>query len=464
MTRFTPTQASEPDVETLFHEGNQYLAAGDLSLAENCFHRALAQAPETAELHANLGLVQERQGRAAAAEASYRKSIALNPGLAQIHGNLGVLLVKQKRLDEAGSFLEKARDLDPDSAVVWSNLGVLHACGKREADAEACYRKAMALDVGYARARFNLSYLLLRQGGFEAGWQCLEFRPAFAALEGLLACPRWRGEPLEGKSILIGLEAGHGDMIQFSRYADVLKAQGAARVDLLCHPALTNLFASLSAVDAIVAPNEFLLSGHWDYWVPPMSIPHYCRTRQETIPAALPYLHADPERMETWQRRLPASELKVGLAWRGNPRHENDADRSLPLSLLEPLGDMAGVQFISLQKGAGEDEALSPPAGLALQALGHEISDFADTAAIIAQLDLVVCIDSAVAHLAGALGKPCWVLLPDYKTDWRWLTERTDSPWYPGVMRLFRQSSQGGWAEVIAEVRGALQEWALHRL
>jgi hypothetical protein len=371
-----------------------------------------------------------------------------------------VLLTGQKRLEEAEAAFTQAILLEPASPAAWSNLGGLYAGMKRDAEAEVCCRQAMALDESYAKARFNLAYVLLRQGRFEEGWRCLESRDWYHALQSLLDCPRWHGESLEGRRLLIGFEAGHGDVIQFCRYAAVLKAQGAARISLLCHPALKTLFATLDGVDEVIALDEDLPVGAWDCWTPLLSIPYYCQTRLDSIPADIPYLRASPERIQKWQALLPSGGVRVGLVWRGSPAFENDADRSLPgLEVLLPLGGVKGVQFISLQKGAGEDQALHPPAGLPLLHLGSRIEDFADTAAIVAGLDLVICVDTAVAHLAGALGKPCWVLLPAYKTDWRWLNDRTDSPWYPGRMRLFRQTTAGNWTDVVAELKTALAQF-----
>ncbi len=214
-------------------------------------------------------------------------------------------------------------------------------------------------------------------------------------------------------------------------------------------------------MDTLIGYDEQIEASGRDYWTPPLSIPHYCHTRLDTIPATIPYLRAVPERIAQWQPLLPAEGIRVGLVWKGNPQFENDAERSIHApDLLAPLGSVPDVRCISLQKGAGEEEAEHPPAGLPLIHLGSQIQDFADAAAIIASLDLVICVDTAIAHLAGALGRPCWVLLPDYKTDWRWLTGRSDSPWYPGTMRLFRQPEMGNWAAVIAEVRIALAEFA----
>lgn len=438
------------------------MAAGDLAHAETCFQQALQLAPDFAEAYANLGLLMDKQGKAAAAEANYRRSIALKPSYAETHLNLGALLANQKRFNEAEAAYQQSIALSPSSPVGWSNLGALYACMKREIEAEQCYRNGLALDATHASTRFNLSYLLLRQGRFEEGWQCLEARNWYAALAAHLACPRWQGESLMGKSILLSYEAGHGDVIQFCRYAALLKAQGAGAITLICHPGLKTLLATLEGVDTVIAYDEQIPSSGWDYWTPLLSLPYYCNTRLDTIPAKMPYLQAPPNRIAHWSSLLPQGGLRVGLVWKGNPQFENDADRSLPsLDVLAPLGAIAGVHFISLQKGAGEDEAAHPPRGLPLLHLGSQLQDFADTAALVMNLDLVICVDTAVAHLTGALGKPCWVLLPDYKTDWRWLTNRTDSPWFPGIMRLFRQSKMGDWSDVVAAVAAVLERLAL---
>ncbi len=450
--------------EDLFTQGNRAMAAGDIALAEKCFLAALQQAPDAAELHANLAFLYDLRGDVAQAEASYQHAMACNPRIAQIHLNLGTLLAAQKRLQEAEQAFTQAICLEPDAPSGWSNLGGLYAGMKRDAEAELCCRQALLRDAQYAKARFNLAYVLLRQGRFEEGWQSLNASDWYAPQQAYLACPRWRGESLVGKSILIGFEAGHGDMVQFVRFAALLKARGAQRISLLCHPALMALFAMLDHVDELLAFNAAVPQAAWDFWTPAISIPLYCGTRLDSIPASLPYVRAEPQRVARWQASLPTQGLRVGLAWKGNPKFENDADRSLQgLHVLAPLAQVAGVSFISLQKGQGEGEALHPPAGFEILPLGPQLADFADTAAVIAQLDLVISVDTAVAHLAGALNKPCWLLLPHYKTDWRWLEARTDSPWYPGCMRLFRQSARESWGEVVDAVVVALKDWVASR-
>lgn len=447
------------EVIVLFYEGSRLMDEDEAAAAEKAFRQALAIFPGFAEAHANLGLLLDRNGDAEEAEAHYRRALKIDPQLTQSYLNLGALLERQKRFAEAEAIYRQLLVLEPESPAAWSNLGVLLACMKREAEAEQCYRTAIRLDPAYRKAPFNLAYLLLRQGRFEEGWKSLEAREWYLPLERYLACPRWQGEPLDGKSLLIGYEAGHGDMIQFCRYAGMLRQRGAAKISILCHPGLKPLFAAQPELDEVIAFDEPFRAFGWNYWTPPLSLPFLFETRLENIPADLPYLAADPERIAHYSRVMGDAEgqRRIGLAWRGSPQFENDADRSLPsLATLAPLGELPGIRLFSLQKGAGEDEAAAPPPGLPLVDLAPQIDDFADTAAIIAGLDLVISVDTAVAHLAGALGKPCWLLLPDYKTDWRWLTGRDDSPWYPGVMRLFRQPSPGDWPAVIESVKKAL--------
>ena len=455
------TKLSRTDAEAFFFQGARHMESGDAASAAACFRTAIQIAPDLAEAHANLALLLEKQGDADAAEVHYRRSTELDQTNSEIHLNFGAFLASSKRFIEAEAAYSQAILLKPQSPVGWSNMGVLYACMKREAEAEQCYRTSISLDESYPTARFNLSYLLLRQGRFEEGWRLREARNWFATLTAHVTSPRWQGEPLIGKSILISYEAGHGDMIQFCRYAAVLKAQGTTSISMICHPALKTLFAELDEVDAVIALDEPIPASGWDFWTPLMSIPCHCQTRLDSIPAKIPYLQAPAARTEKWAALLPKHGLCVGLVWKGNPQFENDADRSLPsLEVLAPLWNIAEVNFISLQKGAGEDEAAQPPGGQHLINLGPQLEDFADAAAVVSKLDLVICVDTAIAHLAGALGKPCWVLLPDYKTDWRWLTSRPDSPWYPDVMRLFRQPAMGDWDSVVTEVTIALQQLA----
>lgn len=451
------TGRTRAEAEALFFQGNRHMQSGEDDRAEECFRNATEAVPDFAEAYANLAFVQARRGNPQAAKGNYRRSIELNGTIPESHLNLGALLAGEKQFADAEAAYRAAIELRPRSPAGWSNLGALYACIQREEEAERCLREAMSLDERYANARFNLGYLLLRQGRFEEGWHALEARDWYTGLAARLRLPRWQGEALRGKSILIGCEAGIGDMIHFCRYADVLKAWGASSVGIICPPPLKRLFATLKGLDTIIAfDDQGSLSG-WDLWTPLFSIPYRCKTRLEGIPAKIPYLWAEPTLVVKYAPLLPRKGVRVGLVWKGNPSFENDSDRSLPsLEVLAPWGRIPGIRFVSLQKGNGEDEARRPPTGFSLLDVGPLLNDFADTAAVVANLDLVICVDTAIAHLAGALGKPCWVMLPAFKPDWRWLTDRADSPWYPGTMRLFRQSAVGDWDGVISEVATAL--------
>ncbi|MFZ6656979.1 tetratricopeptide repeat protein [Undibacterium sp. TJN19] len=449
--------------ETLFYKANELMGKGEFAAAEQAFRLALVLEPDLAEIHANLAWLLEQQKRYAEAEQCYRQALLLAPWQLQILSNFAVMLAALKRFDEAEALYRQALLIDDDAVSVWSNLGVLLACTWREDEAEKCYRRSLELAPGYRKAAFNLAYLLLRQGRYEEGWQRLESRDGVEPLEKeLRETPEidcWQGQDLTGKSILICFEAGHGDMLQFCRYASLLKKRGASRVSIHCHPGLKTLMTGLDGVDDAIALGEAITLGNWHYWVALYSLPRLFMTRIDTIPGDLPYLSVASGKILHWagETAIAGNALRVGLVWKGNPNFENDADRSmLSLRELAMLGEVPGVQFFSLQKGAGEAEARNPPAPLSLADLAPGITDFSDTAAIILNLDLVIAVDTAVVHLAGALGKPCWVMLPAYRQDWRWLKDRQDSPWYPGVMRIFRQTSAGDWSTVVAEIKMAL--------
>jgi Flp pilus assembly protein TadD len=446
--------------------------------AELCHRRALALQPDSASAHTNLGLVLLDLARLDEAEPHLRRALALAPGSAEVHSNLGNLLARRGSDAEAEQCLRRALVLDPTLAAAHCNLGVLLADQRRDAPAEAHFRSAIALRPGYALARLDLSCLLLAQGRFKEGWTLHEARhdpqlPDNGIAPPNVSFPAWRGEPLAGRSLLIWAEQGLGDQIQFCRYVPRLKAQGAARITLVCQRVLASLLGTLPGIDVVlpadVVDNAFhveaaAIAVH-DTWVFPLSLPLWLGTDLSTLPAApIPYLSADPARVGAWTRRVhddergrPAKMLRVGLVWRGNPMHHNDAERSLPgLSTLTPLWSVPNCRFVSLQTGRAAAEADTPPGALPLVALGAELGDFADSAAALAALDLLICVDTSIAHLAGALGLPCWVLLPRHRTDWRWLRDRDDSPWYPRGMRLFRQARRGDWAEVVERVRAAL--------
>ncbi|KWE28832.1 hypothetical protein WL74_00835 [Burkholderia cepacia] len=431
--------------------------------AEAASRQALVLCPDHPEAHYNLGVALQNLDRLPEAEAAYRDAIRCRPGLPQPHNNLGCVLRAQGRHDEAMAVFAEALSLAPDMAEVHYNLGTTFAHAGRHDDAERAYRRALELRADYGDARFGLATLLLGLSRFEEGWRRYESRYEHAAFvhrrtREVLRCAQWQGEPLAGKALLVWQEDGLGDMLQFSRYFAEYRARHAARVVFACQPALHRLMATVDGVDAVLDHETATAqAAQFDYWTSLLSAPMHMGTTLDTIPPPV-RLAPDPACAARWRARvdgLPAGP-RVGLVWKGNPKHHNDAHRSLPsLALLTPLWSVPGVNFVSLQKGQGEDEARQPPGGLPLLHLGSEIDDFADTAAIVAQLDLVVCVDTSTAHLAASLGKPCWVLLPNQDVDWRWMHGRDDSPWYPGTVRLFRRGRDESWIRLAERLRAA---------
>jgi tetratricopeptide (TPR) repeat protein len=434
--------------------------------AEMSYRQALAVRPDYAEAHYNLGIVLQTLERLPEAEAAYGQALLIRPDIVEAHNNLGNVLWAMRRSPDAVAAYRRALALRPDLAEGHHNLGnVLKELGNLT-EAEASFRRALAICADYHDAKVSLATLLLSMGEFEEGWRLYDSRydqPGFIhhQTQSLLQCPRWRGEALAGKSLLVWQEDGLGDMVQFGRYFPQLKAQGAVHIAFACAPALHRLFAALEGVDAVLDHEAALGRAlEYDYWTSPMSVPLHLRTTTETIPDPI-RLTSDPLLVDHWRARLATLPpgRKIGLVWKGNPKHHNDANRSLPsLATLAPLWSVPGVSFVSLQKGQGEEEGQSPPSGQPLLHLGTDLTDFADTAAIIGELDLVICVDTSAAHIAASLGKPCWVLLPREDIDWRWMREREDSPWYPQTLRLFRQAADESWATAVERVRLACIE------
>lgn len=434
--------------------------AGHLAEAEAAYRRILTTNPGNALVHNNFANLLRQTQRAAQAESHCRRALELLPDSADILNNLGGVLEDLARLPEAEAAYRRALALKPGFAVTHSNLGALLEKLDRFAEAEVVYRHALVLDPNMAAARFNLGTLLLAQGRYVDGWEYFEARREVYAEHGVLPFPRWNGESLEGKSLLLLPEQGYGDTIQFVRYAALLKERGLAMLSLVCGDAMLPLLRTVAGIDALITDPAALR--YHDYWSSPLSLPYGFGTTLETIPARIPYVGVPASRVETWRERLPEGGVRVGLVWKGNPEHVNDANRSLQhFSELAPLWAVPGIQFITLQMGQAQDEPKACEMRQPAVALGHEIRDFGDTAAIVAQLDLVICVDTSIAHLAGALGVPCWVMLPKLGLDWRWLMQSVDSPWYPKGMRLFRQTAAARWPEVIQNVAAALSRWGV---
>ena len=451
-------------VQQQFESGVSHHQAGRLAEAERIYRQVLAQQPNHADALHMLGMLAGQTGQLDAAEDLIRRAIRLKPDYAEAYNNLGNALKGKRRLDEAIAAYRQAIALRPNFAEAHSNLGnSLRDKGQLD-EAIAAYRQAIALNPNYADDHHNLAIALLARGDFQRGWEEYEWRwkcKDFPVPRRNFTQPQWDGFPLEARTILLHTEQGFGDALQFIRYVPLV-AQRGGRIIVQCQAELERLFQTMADRCQIVASGQPLPA--FDLYCPLLSLPRVFGTTLANLPHILPYLHADAEEAKRWQHRLAdySPFVKVGLCWAGRPTHTNDRNRSMKLARLAPLGQVSRVRFFSLQKGEAAAEGKTPPAGMELVDWTEELKDFADTAALIANLDLVIAVDTAVVHLAGAIGKPVWMLL-SFVPDCRWLLEREDSPWYPS-MRLFRQSSWGDWDSVITRVADALSLWIKNRV
>jgi len=460
--------------------GEALRLAGRLDEAAEHYRAALALEPGNVAALNNLGIVEQLQGRSAAAITLYRQAITVEADFAPAQLNLGVALLENGDIEAAAAALEAACRLDPGNPAATLNLANLRQAQDRPDEAVALYRGLLATNPRHVEALVNLGQALQRQGrpdlalepfeaalahapdlpaaqwnaglcrlllgDFTRGWAGFSWRwQAGAVPPHGLAGPEWQGDALAGRRLLIHAEQGLGDTLHFARYLKRMPAFGG-KVTLLCQKPLRRL---LDGLVNIVTPDEKL--PEWDCRIPLLDLPRLFGTELASIDGTVPYLEAAPERVRAWRDRLAnLPGPRIGLVWRGRPDHKNDRNRSIPATLLAPLTRLP-AGWISLQQGATAEElaALGAP-----RHLGDSFGDLHDAAEAIAALDLVITVDTALAHLAGALGKPVWILLP-LAPDWRWLTGRSDSPWYPSA-RLFRQEQAGDWNGVVAAVGEAL--------
>jgi Tfp pilus assembly protein PilF/ADP-heptose:LPS heptosyltransferase len=437
--------------------------------AEKLWQITLQLHPAYSDVHANLGYLYQEQGRWQEAEQAYRSALQQQPDRAALHTNLASLLLEQQRHSEAEAHLRLALQQDPHAPESWYTLGNLCAEQQRHSAAEAAYRQALQLQPDHPDAAWNFSLFLLQAGRFAEGWPLYESRyhplkKERTVLLPTLPFPQWQGEELTGCTVLVLGEQGHGDELQFCRFLSLLKARQPAWITLAGKTALVPLLHSVAGADLVVALDTLPQLPPHDYWIFLLSLPGRLGITARTIPNQIPYLAPPHERRQHWQNRLKDDPRpKIGLQWQGSPAHRNDHHRSIPhLQQLAPLWDNSPLAWISLQGGEAAQQLREIPAA-PLLALGTELRDFADTAAIVQHLELVISVDTALAHLCGALGIPCWVLLPATDTDWRWQLQPHTSPWYAPTLRLFRQQQSGDWHTVIDHVKQALHVWSASR-
>ncbi|HWR39343.1 MAG TPA: tetratricopeptide repeat-containing glycosyltransferase family protein [Patescibacteria group bacterium] len=426
---------------------------GQMPDAERHYRQALLNSSDPGPILCNLASLLQSSHRQEEALSCLRQAVTLRPDLPEIQNNLGNCLQTIPQLAEAESCYRKAIQLAPEQPISWYNLAVtLHLQGRLE-ESLAAYDQVLALAPDWLEARSNRSHTLLLKGDLEAGFTAYEER--IRKSEHLryhrwaAPLPRWQGEHYTGRRLLIYFEQGLGDCIQFIRYLPLVKARGGTLL-FSVPTALQRLFQNFPGVDELLLHGVEPLAKHRaDLALPLMSLPRLFGSTLNTIPLRKAYLQPAPQLVSLWRQRLTSPYKKIGLVWAGNPAydHEPSRRRTCPLTALAPLFTLPNREFYSLQKGAAAAEIAQIPPGT-LHDLSAELHDFIDTAAIIASLDIVVSVDTSVAHLAAALGKPVYVLLP-YAPEWRWLLRRSDSPWYPS-MRLFRQTVPGDWSGPVA--------------
>jgi len=478
---------------TRYNMGNSLKHMGRIDESRDCYEEALRLRPDFPEAHHNLAIVARDMGDITAACRHCEAALSLKPDFADALHTMGELYQHQERFGEAVEAFKRAIAADSLSARSWNSLGITRQSLELDSGAEPCYREALRLDPGHLHARNNLGAVLLTLGRIDESIQVLktlvDMAPDYHDGRWNLACsliaagewsrgweefefrflkhspvqlprsdlPLWDGSPLNGRGILVQGEQAFGDVIQFIRFAASVAARGGI-VHVVCqHPALTKLVAMADGVSTAHIPSD-PLPGDIVCRAPIMSLPHVLGVTLDQLPATVPYMTVPADLLAAWREKIPtdAIGIRVGICWSGRQTLRNRR-RSCPPDLLSTLGDIPGISMFSLQIGA-----TSPPPGLSLIDLTEDINDFADSAALLTCLDLIITIDTAVAHLAGALGRPVWLMLPD-TVDWRWMAHRTDSPWYP-TMLLFRPSDGRGWQGVISQVAEKLRMLANPRV
>lgn len=451
------TLAAQPSVLTLaeaYRLAVGHEQAGRLDEAERLLEEILKQAPEQVDTLHLLGVIKARRERFGEAAALIEQAIALNPETALFYRNICEIYRRLGRYDEAVAAGQRAISLTPDDPHAHVNLAIVCYDCLRLAEGIACCERAIAIEPDLAGAHFELGEALLLQGYFARGWEEYAWRFRIAGAGQLMPPterPHWDGQPIANGNLLLIADQGFGDVIQFMRFIPWARR--------LCPNLVIACSRQLQSVVARLSPGLPMFD-RWDQapdyvaYSSLSGLPQLYGVTLTRIPADGPYLHAVPAKQEEWGRRLaeltPPGYRRIGIAWAGRPTHNNDFNRSATLAAFSPLAALPGVALISLQKGEGQNQIGQYFDRAPLLNVGPALEDYEETMAVCAHLDLVVTVDTSVAHLAGAMGKPTWVALP-YAPDWRWLLEREDTPWYPS-MRLFRQTRPREWGDVFARI------------
>jgi tetratricopeptide (TPR) repeat protein len=455
------------DVAVKLHRASNLQQFERHAEAAAIYEPLLAHAPQFPLLRNNYAAALMNTGRQDEAQAIFEQEVAARPGNALAHVNLAAMLRMRFDLAGAESALRKACALTPDYAIAHNNLGLLLKECQRWEEAEACFRRALALDPGYAGARWNLAMHRLLLGDFTEGWPLHEARwagaPELRTLVSQIPHPRWQGEPLRGRTLLVWGEQGAGDILQFARYLPRLaeRVHGEGGRLLVCASRPLQSLLDRSFRDVLDGPvfDDRKASAPFDCHCPLLSLPLHLGLGAGDMAVPVPYLRPGSARVDHWKKRLAGDQkLRVGLAWSGSLTHQRNPLRAVGVDAYTRFADVPGLSFYSLQFGAADGVAPARAAGLKLADLTPEMEDFNDSAAFITQLDLVISVCTSTAHLAGALGVPCWVPL-DVNPHWAWLLEREDSPWYPRT-RLFRQRRYREWEPVLQDLHAALRQWA----
>jgi tetratricopeptide (TPR) repeat protein len=434
---------------------NQYFKAEQWQRAQTLCQQILQVEPNNSVALYLLGMIEAQFEHDDAAIAFIQKAIQINNSVPTYYGNLGNIFKKQGQFTEALKCYQQILTIKPNSAKAYNNIAHVLETQNQLVDALANFQRAIALEPKWAEAHTGYSLTLLKNGRFNLGWHEFEWRlqnkeistPQFKQ-------PKWNGTALARRRLLVHWEQGLGDSIQFVRYLPLIKK--CRIVIFACQPALESLFKGLSGIDILIANPRLDKAPKiaYDVWIPLLSLPNLFATTLNDIPVNVPYIYPDTDKVDKWRTRFDTNRFNIGIIWAGSPTHKNDRNRSCSLLHFAALSKVPNVTLFSLQKGKAATQPV--PDGMELISLTEDLVDFSDTAAAIAHLDLVISVDTSVAHLAGAMGKPVWILLPS-NSDWRWLLERNDSPWYP-TMRLFRQPAFGDWDSVFRQVAQALLE------